>query len=735
MTTNIKGKLVDGFGKPIGNAQMRAVATQTSVPIAGATAYAKTDNNGNYDFSLEIGSYAFSIWFGESGYQYVGDIEIIQGTPDASLDQILVLPPSAQPMVLTKILQSLVDAENAAKSAADEVRDTLIPLGRLYATLAAAQADIANIPEGSTVYYRSPDDSALAIEVMNVAGTLEPTGRKMPSQQAVGDVEKQTRQVADWLQHIYLGQQGQIAAISGAVDKSDANEIALQRIYLAQQAQATVLSEAGSQLTYFDPENQLSRLMVIQQLAAALSALDGFDPSSGDNVDTPQRLLNNLYNLSMLGGALVPLDGFDPDAISVEARETYSEQYTFPKPGNIIKIFVTSPSGVPSSKGAGEYYTTATIDIDGEILNIPYSSISVQGDSSAAYPKKNLNIGLYIDDKYDDLFTLKIGDCLPHDEWVFKANWIDHTNLRNLMSYHLWERMMASRDGWPKRDIDNYYVGKTGLEEMDTRATGYPVGYPCVMYVNGDFYGTGALAIGKKKENYNIPKNNAEKIMIVMGGWKSITTMYDNAHITDSDTIEIKAPKTVSGETLGYLQAWDTFANLAQADFTQQAPEHLDTRNVVDFYLLLAVVGATDLFAGNSAKNAIFYTWDGTKWYFGPYDLDTTYGLHYNGTQISYAANSAPKTDSGTFWKKILVTYADELAARYAELRDKDIFSVNCLYDIATELTSKYTHELDSAEINTWPTKPSLTVTSRDQIFGWFKDRLAYLDSKFNYTR
>lgn len=422
MTTNIKGKLVDGFGKPIANAQMRAIATQTSVPIAGATAYSKTDAGGNYDFSLEIGSYAFSIWFGELGYQFVGNIEILENTPDASLDQILVIPPSAQPMVLTRILQALVDAEEAAESAANEVRDTLIPLGRLYATLAAAQADIANIPEGSTVYYRSPDDSALAIEVMNVAGTLEPTGRKMPSQQAVGDVEKQTRQVADWLQHIYLGQLGQIAAISGAVDKSDANEIALQRIYLAQQAQATVLSEAGSQLTYFDPENQLSRLMVIQQLAAALSALDGFDPSSGSNTDTPQRLLNNLYSLSMLGGALVPLDGFDPDAISVEARETYSEQYTFPKPGNIIKLFVTSPSGVPASKSAGEYYTTATIDIDGEILNIPYSSISVQGDSSAAYPKKSLNIGLYIDDKHDDSFTLKIGDCQPSRDAIIRSH-------------------------------------------------------------------------------------------------------------------------------------------------------------------------------------------------------------------------------------------------------------------------------------------------------------------------
>ena len=591
-------------------------------------------------------------------------------------------------------------AEDGA-AVVEETRQNLIPLSRQYMTLAAAQADIANIPDGSTTYYRSPDDSALAIEVMNVGGTLQPTGRKMPSQQAVDDIEEQTRQATDGLQRIYLGQQSQATAISDTVDKLDANEIALQRIYLGQQSQATAISDTVDKLDA--TEITLQHIYLGQQVQTAT-----------------------------LSVGLSALDGFDPDAISVEARETYSEQYTFPRPGNIIKLFVNSPSGIPASKDAGEYYTTATIDIDGEILNIPYSSISVQGDSSAGYPKKNLNIGLYIDDKYDDSFTLKIGDCLPHDEWVFKANWIDHTNLRNLMSYHLWERMMASRDGWPKRDIDNYYVGKTGLDEMDTRATGYPVGYPCVMYINGDFYGTGALAIGKKKENYNIPKNEAEKIMIVMGGWKSITTMYDNAQ---EEGIEIKAPKTVSEETLGYLQTWDTFANLAQADFTQQAPEHLDTRNVVDFYLLLAVIGATDLFAGDRAKNAIFYTWDGTKWYFGPYDLDTTYGLRFNGTQISYAADSAPSTDSGTFWQKILVTYADELAARYAELRDKDIFSVNCLYDIAAGLSSKYTHELDKAEINKWPTKPSLTITSRDQIFSWFNDRLAYLDNKFNYTR
>ena len=69
----------------------------------------------------------------------------------------------------------------------EETRQNLIPLSRQYMTLADAQADIANIPEGSTTYVRSPDGSALADEYVNNAGTLQPTGRKMPSVVTIDD--------------------------------------------------------------------------------------------------------------------------------------------------------------------------------------------------------------------------------------------------------------------------------------------------------------------------------------------------------------------------------------------------------------------------------------------------------------------------------------------------------------------------------------------------------------------
>ncbi|HCI6491701.1 TPA: hypothetical protein NPP04_004941, partial [Klebsiella pneumoniae] len=62
------------------------------------------------------------------------------------------------------------------------IHQNLIPLSRQYMTLEAAQADIANIPEGSTTYVRSPDGGTLADEYINNAGTLVATGRKMPSQ-------------------------------------------------------------------------------------------------------------------------------------------------------------------------------------------------------------------------------------------------------------------------------------------------------------------------------------------------------------------------------------------------------------------------------------------------------------------------------------------------------------------------------------------------------------------------
>ncbi|MFK5107508.1 right-handed parallel beta-helix repeat-containing protein, partial [Klebsiella pneumoniae] len=107
----------------------------------------------------------------------------------------------------------------------DEIRQNIIPLSKQYATLAAAQADIANIPVNSTTYVRSPDGSALADEYMNVAGTLTATGRRMPSQAAVEAISESLTLQIDDIGDRQIEIQRKIDGFSSSVFDSSANDL------------------------------------------------------------------------------------------------------------------------------------------------------------------------------------------------------------------------------------------------------------------------------------------------------------------------------------------------------------------------------------------------------------------------------------------------------------------------------------------------------------------------------
>ncbi|SYS89325.1 CotH kinase family protein [Klebsiella pneumoniae] len=505
-----------------------------------------------------------------------------------------------------------------------------------------------------------------------------------------------------WYQRLYLSQQSQLSAAGDIAQAVEVNERALQQFYVAQQLHTALLSEVDSQLAYLGPDNQLSRLLITQQMAVALAALEGFDPADSATASPP--LLD--------------------------------KHFVFGEPAGIIRISVNSPNGVPPNKAAGQYPTTARIDIDGKVISF-FSTFEVQGDTSATFPKKNLNITFSSTADRDEDMDLKIGDIIPHDEWTFKSNWIDNTHARQYASFLLWSQMMDSRRGWPKRDIDHTYTGKVGADGFPTGARAHPVGYPAVLYVNDAFYGIGTFAVGKKKENYNIPKNNPTQIHISMDAntaWVDITKISTPAMQAQ---YSFKAPKTQTEATQAALAAWDVFASSGQADFTANINTKMDKNNAIDFYLLLAAIGATDLWANNNTKNVQFITWDGVKWFFMPYDLDTTYGLKFEGTTISYLPDTVPGTDrsANLFWMKVRNAYGEDVNQRYADLRNQGIFSPDNLYFLLKQFQSKYSPDLVKADVAKWPTQPSLNVTSIDQILTWFKARLAYLDTYFTYTQ
>ena len=86
---------------------------------------------------------------------------------------------------LTQQQADFETSQEERNAVVEKTRQNLIPLSRQYMTLEAAQADIANIPSGSATYVRSTDGNSLADEYINNAGTLQPTGRKMPSYDSI----------------------------------------------------------------------------------------------------------------------------------------------------------------------------------------------------------------------------------------------------------------------------------------------------------------------------------------------------------------------------------------------------------------------------------------------------------------------------------------------------------------------------------------------------------------------
>lgn len=71
----------------------------------------------------------------------------------------------------------------------------IAPLGPQYSTLLDAQAAVTSgeIPDGGYAYVRSGDDDSLADEYHNVSGTLQATGKSVPSQQAITELENFVR--------------------------------------------------------------------------------------------------------------------------------------------------------------------------------------------------------------------------------------------------------------------------------------------------------------------------------------------------------------------------------------------------------------------------------------------------------------------------------------------------------------------------------------------------------------
>lgn len=420
-----------------------------------------------------------------------------------------------------------------------------------------------------------------------------------------------------------------------------------------------------------------------------------------------------------------------------------AELVEVPRPTKIIRLDFKSGQGIPTADEQLVQGTISYNDNDGNTFT-KHATIEWQGSSSVAYVKKNFSFAFYNDAALEEPSRIRIGSLVPHDELVFKSNYIDATHSRNIVCNRIWEDMIQARSGMFKRENERAKgfnpTNGTLIDRFDSGALCHVEGFPAVLYIDGEFYGIGNLNIGKKKDNYDIASNNQNQIQLAADD-------HANFNVYQGEPVwEIRRPKSPDANFVTKVNAWFNSNALTGTAWKDAFPTNHDLLNCIDYMLLIDFLYAYDCFA----KNFILTSWDGVKFFFTPYDLDSTLGLSWEGrTQTPW--NESCRSTGGTaasqqFYQKLYTQFNAEVKARYAELKAKNVLTLDNVYRHLDVFGKTFGLELYEQEFAKWPNIPSNNpnatgnpygqggfYSSRMQILNWVQNKITWMDLPTNY--
>ena len=121
---------------------------------------------------------------------------------------------------------------------------------------------------------------------------------------------------------------------------------------------------------------------------------------------------------------------------------------------DIPRIFL-SEGTLPTTKDS----TTMKIEYKSKTKTFSgYVDIKCQGTSSMSYPKKNFTIKLYKDKTKEVKMKQNFRGWGSQNKFCLKANWIDVSHARNIVSAKLWGDCVKSRDNFDEllEEFDMY---------------------------------------------------------------------------------------------------------------------------------------------------------------------------------------------------------------------------------------------------------------------------------------
>ena len=316
----------------------------------------------------------------------------------------------------------------------------------------------------------------------------------------------------------------------------------------------------------------------------------------------------------------------------------------------------------------------------GQIVN-GAAKIKIQGTSSTQYAKKNYTINFYEDSTYGSKKKINVG-WGAQSKYCLKANWIDKTHSRNVVTAKLGAQMQA----------------KYGLF-TNAPHNGTVDGFPVEIYINGEFHGLYTMNIPKDEWMFGMDKNNPNHIVNCGENWND-PVLFKSIPTNLNDWTVEAGPE--DDATLQKVQRLVKFVkDSSDAEFKANFDQYLNFDSTINYYIMMNCAWLSD----NAGKNMLLATYDGKVWYPTLYDLDTSWGTHWKGTSLYNYSSGVVNGSNSLLWQRIEKLYKKEIAARYFELRQSVLSKENIMAEfnnfkasIPQEVLDRETAKWNTAE-------------------------------------
>lgn len=401
-----------------------------------------------------------------------------------------------------------------------------------------------------------------------------------------------------------------------------------------------------------------------------------------------------------------------------------------PLDDDLPNVYITGT--LPTSKEQGDlpitiHYVSKTLDFKN------YGTLKVQGASSASYPKKNFTLKLY----EDEALTTKIKRVFKNwgklNKFVLKAHWIDCSHIRNVGTAKIWGKIAKSRSDYDTLPEEFKKAPNAGATD----------GFTVRVFANGIYQGLYEWIVPKDKLFGQDSANPNHSIATTeLNNQPSCAFATTTPTLANNWSEELQ--DTMSTATSNSLTNFIKFvAGSSDADFIANAENYFDVQSVIDYDIFARIFCIVD----NLCRNQIFFTYDGTKWYEGAWDLDAvlglppttrgfyTYNTEFQNGYVAYADYQV----TNMLYQRVETLFMARFKARYNELR-ADILSIEGILDVYEKLTNvikTYDGLLEEDYASTtgegkFTGIPYQKENNIQQIRTFLSKRLVYMDDVIN---